>query len=126
MNVAPNLRNVVLTVSLALTWACHSQEAPEKTLKNETITVGCGSCMFHMPEVQGCPFAAEIDGKHYLIQGRVPEDHDSHAKDGICLTTRKAVVDGVIRGDKLVTTRLELQPAEDLPSALSAPLKHEH
>ena len=126
MNAAFNSRNLMLTLSLALAWACHSHEVPEKMLKGETITVGCGSCMFHMPEAQGCPFAAEIDGNHYLIQGRVPEDHERHAHDGICVTTRKAVVDGVIRGDKLITTRFDLKPADDLSSSSSVQLDHTH
>ena len=121
-----SVRLLWLGLCLAPLLGCQSQGVQERELKGETITVGCGSCMFHMPEAQGCPFAAEIDGKHYLIQGRVPEDHNRHAHDGICVTTRKAVVDGVIRDDKLITTRLDLKPADDLPQSASAPLDHSH
>ena len=120
-----HLVGIALSLGLIFASACTPQEA-EHTLKGETITVGCGSCMFHMPEAQGCPFAAEIDGKHYLIQGRVPEDHDRHAHGGICTTTRKAVVDGVIRGDKLITTRLDLKPEDNLPQGPAVPLDHSH
>jgi hypothetical protein len=69
-----------------------------------------------MPEAEGCPWAAELDGRPYLMQGAVPQQHASHAPDGICNTTRKAVVDGVLRDGKLIVSRVELLPADHVPS----------
>ena len=88
-----------------------------QVLENATITVGCASCIFEMEGALGCPFAAEIDGKHYMIQGRVPEGHESHAPDGICNMRRKAKVDGRLRDGKLITTRVELLPAAQVPDS---------
>lgn len=91
-------------------------EPQGQTFERAAITVGCGRCMFHMPDAQGCPIAAEIEGEHYLIQGRVPEGHQNHAADGICNMTRQALVDGVIRDGKLITSRIELLPAQNVPT----------
>lgn len=92
-------------------------EPPEPRLEGRTLEVGCGRCIFHMPQVPGCPWAAELDGKHYLLQGAVPQDHHSHAPDGICNVSRQAVVDGVLRDGKLIVSRMELLPATHVPSA---------
>ncbi len=88
---------------------------PGAVLEHETITVACGRCILEMEGVEGCPWAAEIDGKAYLIQGAVPHDHNSHEADGICNMKRQAVVDGVIRGDLLVVSSMELIPADSIP-----------
>jgi hypothetical protein len=92
-------------------------EPPEPRLEGRTLEVACGRCIFHMPQAQGCPWAAELDGKHYLLQGAVPQAHHSHAPDGICNVSRRAVVDGVLRNGKLIVSRMELLPATDVPSA---------
>lgn len=101
---------VLLYGSLA---ACNADEG--RTLKDATVTVACASCVFQMEGAVGCPFAAEIEGEHYMIQGRVPEGHESHAPDGICNMRRQAKVDGHLRDGKLITTRLELLPATEVP-----------
>ena len=77
-----------------------------------------------MEGVEGCPWAAEIDGVRYLVQGAVPQQHQSHAVDGICRMERQAVVDGVIRDEILVVSRMELLPAEGVPE--DADELHEH
>jgi hypothetical protein len=109
---------------LALT-ACHG--APEHRIEGQTLTVGCAHCIFHMEGVQGCPWAAEVDGKHYFLLGAVPPDHDSHAAGGVCTMPRKAVVDGVIHEDRLIATRVELLPLDAHARNLSAaPAPHVH
>lgn len=106
-------------IGLAATWltwlltACGDSDG--ETLKDATVTVACANCVFHMEGAVGCPFAAEIDGKHFMIQGRVPEGHESHAPDGICNMPRRAKVDGQLRDGKLITTRMELLPATEVP-----------
>jgi len=101
-----------LWVGLSLT-ACESDSA--QSLQGQLVTVGCARCQFHMEGAVGCPFAAEIDGQHYMIQGRIPESHLSHAPDGICNMTRQARVTGTLRDGKLITTELELLPATEIP-----------
>lgn len=112
----PLLRHVapILALSLSLCAMLGCTDDGQK-LENATVKIGCGRCQFHMAEAQGCPFAAEIDGQHYLIQGRVPEDHQSHAQDGICNMVREAKVSGTLRDGKLITTKLDLLPAQSVP-----------
>ena len=93
-------------------------------IEGQTITVACGQCVFEMEGVEGCPWAAEIEGVRYLVQGAVPQQHQAHAVDGICSMERKAVVDGVIRGEILVVSRMELLPAEGVSE--DAHEMHEH
>ena len=102
-----------LVALLAVLSAC--RPAAEATFSGDTLTVACGRCMFEMEGVEGCPWAAEIDGEHYLIRGRIPKDHSTHAPDGICNMRRKAVVDGELRDGELLVTRMELLPPEDVP-----------
>jgi len=91
------------------------QSEPAIVLTQQTITVGCGRCIFGMEDVEGCPWAAEIDGIHYLMSGALP-DHDSHESDGICNMKREAVVDGEIRGNRLLVSKMVLTPAEVIPN----------
>ncbi len=90
------------------------QSEPAIVLTQQTITVGCGRCIFDMEDVEGCPWAAEIDGSHYLMSGALP-DHNSHESDGICNMSREAVVDGEIRGEELVISKMVLMPAQGIP-----------
>lgn len=104
----------IMALALSTLTAFGCAEDGQK-IENATVKIGCGRCQFHMEEAQGCPFAAEIDGQHYLIQGRVPEDHQSHAQDGICNMVREAKVSGTVRDGKLITTQLDLLPAKNIP-----------
>lgn len=106
----------VLVLSGTLGCATSAPSVEEPQLSAQTIDVACGRCIFKMPEIKGCPWAAELDGKHYLVQGAVPHDHQPHAPDGICNVRRQAVVDGVLRDGKLIVSRMELQPASEVPS----------
>jgi Family of unknown function (DUF6370) len=120
MSATPNSSHCRLALrtayALCALWGgsgCHHE--PEQQMTGRTVTVACARCVFHMPQVQGCPWAVEIDHKRYFYQGEMPLGFDSHAPDGTCNMPRKAVVDGVIRGDRFVASRLELLPAENVP-----------
>jgi hypothetical protein len=102
----------LLIATLFSVVSCQSE--PAMVLTQQTVTVGCGRCIFDMQDVEGCPWAAEIDGKHYLMSGALP-DHDSHDSDGICNMQREAIVDGEIRGEELVVSKMLLTPAEGIP-----------
>ena len=39
----------------------------------QTVTVACGRCIFEMEGAVGCPWAAEIEGEHYLVSGTTPQ-----------------------------------------------------
>jgi hypothetical protein len=111
------LRPLVVAVLLGLITVFPACRPPaDATFSGETLTVACGRCVFEMEGVEGCPWAAEIDGEHYLIRGRIPKDHTTHAPDGICNMTRKAVIDGELRDGELLVTRMELLPPEEVPA----------
>ena len=84
---------------------------------SQTVDVGCGRCIFAMEEAQGCPWAAEIGGKPYLMLGTIPEDHVNHSATGICNMRRQARVEGFIRQDRFVANSLELLPATNVPAS---------
>jgi len=96
-----------------------------RTFNNEKLQVACGSCIFEMKDVEGCPWAAEIDGKHYLIAGKLPteDEHDSHGDEGMCTMARHAMVTGELRGDKLVVSQMNLVPVS---ADAHAPGEHGH
>lgn len=76
-------------------------------LHGETVTAGCGLCIFGMKGVNSCKLAIEVDGKHYLVRGSRLDDHgDAHAADGMCNVSRQAVVDGRIEDDVAVVTMM--------------------
>ncbi len=85
-------------------------------LVDETITVACGSCVFHM-KVKGCPWAARLGDSYHLIEGNVPSDkeHDAHASDGMCSIARKAVVTGKLRDGVLTVTKMRLLERTSTP-----------
>ncbi|MEQ1508109.1 MAG: DUF6370 family protein [Myxococcota bacterium] len=80
---------------------------------NREVGAACGSCVFHMPDVQGCFWAVDIDGTFYPVGGVHPPDDMAlaHEPDGMCAVERRAVVDGSIRPDgRFLATRFELLP----------------
>jgi hypothetical protein len=96
---------------LALALGCG---APEGTvIEDRLVGAACGSCVFHMPDAQGCFWAVDIDGQFYPAAGVVPPDdmRIAHAHDGMCSVERKAIVDGRITPDgRFVATRFDLLP----------------
>lgn len=73
------------------------------------VEAACGTCVFHMDGVKGCPLAVRIDGQAYLVEGSDIDDHgDAHAPGGLCNVTRDAEVTGKLINGKLVVTRFRL------------------
>jgi hypothetical protein len=78
--------------------------AAAKTINNQVVEVGCGSCIYSMSGVKGCQLAVKIDGKSYLVTGA---DHvDAHK---YCSAAKQATVSGRIEGDKFVATKFEVK-----------------
>jgi hypothetical protein len=102
--------------ALLFLFALSCDSEPVRVFNQEAITVACGSCVFEMEGVEGCPLAAEIDGEYYLVRGALPE-HDSHEADGICNMKRSAIVDGELRGEFLVVSKIEFVPADSIPES---------
>ncbi len=75
------------------------------TLEAETIEVGCGMCVYGMPEVSGCQLAAVIDGEPILVKGVELDLHDH----GLCSGSKSAVVSGKVEGMELLATSVEVE-----------------
>jgi hypothetical protein len=88
-------------------------------IQGRVLTVACAHCIFHMPNVKSCPWAAELDGHYYLLTGNVPSQQNSHAPGGICTMKRQARIDGELVNDVIRVARLELLPIE--PGSVPAP-----
>ena len=106
---------VALSCFVLLAASCAgSRDIP---VPDQTVDVACGRCIFGMEEAEGCPWAAKIDGKHYLMLGAIPTDHFNHSPSGICNMRRQARVEGFIRQDRFVANSLELLPATNVPAS---------
>lgn len=82
-----------------------------RSVGSRIVEAGCATCIFDMPDVEGCRLAVKIDDKFYLVAGSDIDAHgDAHAPSGLCMTGRKAKTTGRIEGDKFVATSFALQP----------------
>ncbi len=86
------------------TQAPDNQPSGVVTLRTETVEVGCASCVYGMPGVQGCKLAAVVNNNTILVTGT---DLDLHDHD-LCSVSKDAVVSGTVDGDTMVVTSIEL------------------
>lgn len=108
---------------MTLLTAC-GKKGPD--LKDETVMAACGTCVFDMPDVAGCQWAVEIKDSYYLVQSAyLPDDHDSHAPDGMCMMPREAKVTGSLHGDRFVADAFELLPLEGAPAPSTPSKSHD-
>lgn len=82
-------------------------------IAEQTVVAGCSMCMFRDKPFTGCFWAVELGERRYLVEGdALPEDHQSHAPDGMCSVKREVTVEGWIAGETFVATRFDLLPFE--------------
>ena len=115
-------RVIGMAIVLGSVFGCGGSD---EQVVSAVIDVACGNCIYGMEGAEGCPWAAELDGEHIYIMGAVPQDHNSHGLDGICIMERQARVEGVVREGNLVVAELELIPAENVPTTMPEH-NHEH
>jgi hypothetical protein len=105
-----------------------STPPPAVTVAGETLTVGCGTCMFKQVGGRGCYWAAVVGDTVYPMKGdALPSEEQlpSHGPEGMCTMERRAVVEGRVEGGFLQVSRFELLPPDpDAPKA--DPHDHEH
>ena len=110
--------------------SCGDSETDEAKIEldNQVIEVACGHCVYDMDGTDGfsCPWSAEVGGEHYLITGPVPQDHEKHHRDGICVMERQARVTGHVHNEYLVLTAFALLPAEGVPEGVPSDHDHDH
>ena len=85
------------------------------TLENQELEAGCGMCRYGQPAGKGCYWVVSYQGKAYPVAGKLPQDHDNHAPDGMCNMKRRVTVSGEIRGENFVASRFEVLPADGVP-----------
>lgn len=93
--------------STAPTAAAAAAATPTGTQETKRLEVGCAACIYEMPGISGCAhLAAKVDGKPMLVEC---PDMKIHAA-GLCSAPREALVTGNRQGDKIVASKVELQP----------------
>ena len=70
-------------------------------INNRTTDVGCGTCVYKMAGVEGCPLAVSLDGKTYIVQGATWPNHN------YCDAKQQAVVTGKIENGKFIATSVK-------------------
>jgi len=114
-----NVRSFGFTISdkqpgpfkLEVDWIRAIKKSSPPVVETDSAKAGCATCIFHMKGVNGCKLAAEIEERHYLVQGSDIDDHgDAHAPDGLCNTVRRAKVKGRISGNRLIADEFRLLP----------------
>ena len=99
------------TLSAAPMMGCGTPP-PAVVVQGDTLTVGCGTCMFKM-KGDGCKLAVRFEGKDYFVEGTGIDDHgDAHDQEGFCNAISKAKVQGKVKGDKFKVTYFELLKKE--------------
>jgi hypothetical protein len=95
-------------------------EAPKSVdLSAEVVTAGCGMCQYQVFGTSGCYWSVEWEGKPYVVQGTIPEEHENHAPDGMCNMKRQAKVSGRLKSGQFYATSFELLPASGVPETPS-------
>ena len=107
------MRNVTflgLCLVLALV-ACQADEpksreaTPVSSPEAMRVEVGCASCIYEIPGVEGCKLAAKIHGKPMLVTGAKV---DAHAL-GLCRGAKEGTLVGEVQGDEFVATKVEIE-----------------
>ena len=76
----------------------------QTALEDQTLEVGCASCIYKMAGVEGCVMAVKVGGESMLLSGI---DMDAHEL-GLCKSSKQARASGKVEGDEFVATKVEL------------------
>lgn len=117
---------ILLTLSLGLGSGCSllSPPAPSHQVVDQTLSAACGTCQFKLAGARGCFWAVAVGDQVFPLDGPVPEDHQAHGPDGMCVQPRSAVVSGQVVHGQFQATRFELLPVD--PARDGVGLAHEH
>ena len=76
----------------------------QTAFEDQTLEVGCASCIYKMAGVAGCVMAVKVGGESMLLSGI---DMDAH-EHGLCKSSKQARASGKVEGDEFVATKVEL------------------
>ena len=75
---------------------------------NGNVLVSCGMCNF-LTEDNDCSLSIKIGKNTFAVKGVNIDDHgDSHARDGYCNVIKKTYVEGIIRKNEFLPTKMDV------------------
>lgn len=110
------MKKLFITTCMLLIGVAFSFGQDTKKTKKESaddkgkqiVEASCGQCNFGLTG-GGCDLAVRIGGEAYYVDGSKLNDHgDAHAKDGMCVTVRKAEVEGDIVDGRFKATSFKV------------------
>ena len=84
------------------------EDVPADNNISGNVLVSCGMCNF-MTGDDDCSLAIKVGANTYKVNGIGIDEHgDSHAKDGYCNVIKKAYVEGKIKNNKFMPSKMDL------------------
>ena len=83
------------------------EKIPYNNRVEGNVLVSCGMCNF-MNGDNDCALAVKIGSKVLKVRGVGIDDHgDSHASDGYCNVIKKKYVEGIVRKNLFIPTKMD-------------------
>ncbi len=118
--------HVMLLALLAFSPGCSLVGEPEQAqqFRDEVLPVACGTCIYKIEGARGCFWSVQLGEEVFPLEGPVPEDHQAHGPEGMCVQQRRARVTGQVHHGQFQASAFELLPVD--PSQDGPKVPHEH
>ena len=85
------------------------ENVPANNRIEGNVLISCGMCNF-MNGDNDCALAIKVGPKVLKVRGVNIDDHgDSHASDGYCNVIKKTYVEGIVRKDVFLPTKIDVK-----------------
>ena len=85
------------------------EKVPANNRVEGNVLVSCGMCNF-MNGDNDCALAIKIGSKVLKVRGVGIDDHgDSHDSDGYCNVIKKTYVEGIVRNNTFIPTKMDVK-----------------
>ena len=83
------------------------EKIPSNNQIEGNVLISCGMCNF-LTNDNDCSLAVKIGSKVLKVRGVGIDDHgDSHASDGYCNVIKKKYVEGIVRNNLFLPTKMD-------------------
>ena len=83
------------------------EKIPTNNRVEGNVLISCGMCNF-LTSDNDCSLAVKIGSKVLKVRGIGIDDHgDSHASDGYCNVIKKKYVEGIVRNNLFLPTKMD-------------------
>ena len=83
------------------------EKIPSNNQVEGNVLISCGMCNF-LTDDNDCSLAVKIGSKVLKVRGVGIDDHgDSHASDGYCNVIKKKYVEGIVRNNLFLPTKMD-------------------